>query len=401
MSRSLFSAESAAVKAEVEMTKEGIWDTGALFAAVPKVFPAADFVSPHKNVKAIFYEGLPFKGKQTRVFAWYGIPEAEKGEKVPAIVLVHGGGGTAFDAWVDLWVSRGYATIAMDLCGCVPSGTYGNWTRHENAGPAGWDASFAQINWKTEDQWVFHAIAGIVLADSLLRSFPGVDAERVGITGISWGGYLTCIAAGVDSRFKFAVPVYGCGFLHEDSVWTGAFKNMGKKNAGKWVKMWDPSNYLGNAAMPMLWVAGTNDLAYPLSSLQKSYRLPKSRRTLCIRVRMPHGHGGAGENPEEIRAFADSILKEGEPLAGITEQGMDKDKAWVKFSAEVPVEKAEFNYTKDKGAWMQRAWEIIPAELDESKNMVSALLPEGVTAWYFNIIDRSGLIVSSEYEEIH
>ena len=93
MSRSLFSAESAAVKAEVEMTKEGIWDTGALFAAVPKVFPAADFVSPHKNVKAIFYEGLPFKGKQTRVFAWYGIPEAEKGEKVPAIVLVHGGGG--------------------------------------------------------------------------------------------------------------------------------------------------------------------------------------------------------------------------------------------------------------------------------------------------------------------
>ena len=32
-------------------------------------------------------------------------------------VLVHGGGGTAFDAWVRLWNDRGYAAIAMDLAG--------------------------------------------------------------------------------------------------------------------------------------------------------------------------------------------------------------------------------------------------------------------------------------------
>lgn len=31
--------------------------------------------------------------------------------------------------------------------------------------------------------------------------------------------YMTCIAAGLDNRFKAAVPVYGCGFLHENSVW--------------------------------------------------------------------------------------------------------------------------------------------------------------------------------------
>jgi len=29
------------------------------------------------------------------------------------------------------------------------------------------------------------------------------------VTGISWGGYLTCIVAGIDDRLKAAVPVYG------------------------------------------------------------------------------------------------------------------------------------------------------------------------------------------------
>ena len=38
--------------------------------------------------------------------------------KTPGIVLVHGGGGTAFANWAQLWAKRGYAAIAMDLAGC-------------------------------------------------------------------------------------------------------------------------------------------------------------------------------------------------------------------------------------------------------------------------------------------
>ena len=71
------------------------------------------------SVKALFFDGLPWKGKPTRVFAYYGIPSNEGGGKVPAIVLVHGGGGTAFARWVKLWNDRGYAAIAMDTCGAV------------------------------------------------------------------------------------------------------------------------------------------------------------------------------------------------------------------------------------------------------------------------------------------
>lgn len=42
-----------------------------------------------------------------------------------------------------------------------------------------------------------------------------VDADKTCLTGISWGGYLTCIVAALDNRFKAAAPVYGCGYMDE------------------------------------------------------------------------------------------------------------------------------------------------------------------------------------------
>jgi hypothetical protein len=243
-------------------------------------------------------------------------------------------------------------------------------------------------------------VADILLANSLLRSFPEIDANRIGITGISWGGYLTSIAASVDPRFRFAVPVYGCGFLGDNSAWLPAFAKLGPEKAHKWLDVWDPSVYLPRARIPFLWVAGTNDFAYPLDSLQKSYRLPKSSRTLAIRLRMPHGHSGPGERPEEIRAFADHIVGAGEPLASIHRQGRNGRKAWAGYRASVPLERAELLYTTQTGKWQDRLWIAVPAEVDSSGKRVSAVLPEGVTVYYFNLIDRRGLVVSSEHQTL-
>ncbi|HGJ67696.1 TPA: dipeptidyl aminopeptidase, partial [bacterium] len=200
-----------------------------------------------------------------------------------------------------------------------------------------------------------------------------------------------------DNRFRFGVPVYGCGFLGENSCWLPVFEQMGKQKAKKWLDLWDPSHYLKNATMPMLWVTGTNDFAYPMDSLQKSYRVTKGKRTLCIRVRMPHGHGGAGENPEEIKAFADSILKNGEVLAEITNQGIDKDIIWANFNSSVPIVNAELCFTTDSGDWFNRMWFNEQAELDTVDKKAYAKLPEGTTVAYLNLIDEKGLIVSTEH----
>ncbi len=349
-----------------------------------------------EGVRAIAFTGLPFQGKPTRVFAWLGIPAIKSGEKVPAMVLIHGGGGTAFDEWVRLWTARGYAAIAMDTCGQVPVGNYGQYVHDTQGGPPGW-GGLDQIEWAREDQWTYHAVADAILAHSLIRSLPEVDPERTGVTGISWGGYLTCIVAGVDARFKFAVPVYGCGF-YRNTLFGEQLKQLSAENADKWMAWWDPSAYLGNATMPMLWVTGSNDFAYTLNALQPSYRLPTGARTLCVRLRMPHGHGGAGENPEEIRVFADSVLQQGTPLAAITGTGCEGANVWATYSATTSVVKAELNFTKDSGGWQERKWESIPAGL--AADRVSARVPEGTRVYYFNLFDQRDCVVSTEHVEI-
>jgi dienelactone hydrolase len=348
-----------------------------------------------ENVKAITFSGMPFQGKPARVFAWLGIPTVKAGEKVPAMVLIHGGGGTAFDEWVRLWVGRGYAAIAMDTCGQVPVGNYGQYIRDAQGGPAGW-GGFDQLDRPREEQWTYHAVADAILAHSLVRSLPEVDSERTGVTGISWGGYLTCIVAGVDHRFKLAVPVYGCGF-YRDTIFQDGLEKLDAKLADRWLESWDPSVYLGAAEMPFLWVTGSNDFAYTMKALQRSYRLPRGARMLCVRLRMPHAHGGAGENPEEIRVFADSILKSGVPLAEITGSGRDGTNAWVTFSAKAPISRAELNFTKDVGRWQDRKWDSMTAQQVGGK--FSAGIPEGTRVYYFNLFDDRNCVVSTEHEE--
>lgn len=374
------------------LLSQSSWDMGELKNA-PAVRAAAGFEA--EGLEAVFYAGPAYQGKPTEIFAWIGVPKSET--PVPAMVLVHGGGGTAFAEWAKLWTSRGYAAIAMDLCGSVPrKREKGGWERHEKGGPPGW-GGFEQIDAPERDQWTWQAVAAIALGHSLLRSKAGVDPARIGITGISWGGYLTCVTSGVDSRYAFAAPVYGCGFLGEDSTWLGTFEKMGREKSGKWLGLWDPSKYLDCSGLPILWVNGTNDFAYPMGSYQKSYRLCRGERTLAIRVGMKHAHGGPGEKPEEIHAFANALFKGGAPLAKIVKQGLAEGVAFAEVGGPTPIVKAELNVTKDAGKWQARKWESLPAAIEGAR--VSARVPEGATAAFLNLYDERGLVVSAEHHE--
>lgn len=379
----------------------GPWDRAALYRA-PQVFEAPEYAT--NGVKAVFYEGEPYQGKPTRVFAYYALPKVEPGTKVPGIVLVHGGGGSAFIRWVKLWNSRGYAAISMDTCGAVSGNAFGEeqrgHRRHAWAGPEGW-GGFDKYADPVRDQWTYHAVAAAVRGHSLLRSFPQVDAGRVGVTGISWGGYLTCIVAGVDDRFAFAVPVYGCGFLGDNSVWLPQFQGMGRENARKWLDLWDPSAYLPLAKMPFLWVTGSNDFAYPMDSLQKSYRALKVPHALCVRLRMPHGHGAPGENPKEILAFAEHFTRGALALPEIKGVSREGRKVKVTFSgSQRVVVRAELNYTADKGSWKERKWEAVPVELNACVGEVTLDIPEAAAVYYVNLFTDDDLAVSSAHEEL-
>jgi hypothetical protein len=111
---------------------------------------------------------------------------------------------------------------------------------------------------------------------------------------------------------------------------------------------------------------------------------------------MPHGHG-PGETPEEIRVFADSILKQGAPLPRITGQGRDGTNVWATYAAKVRVVRAELNYTKDAGRWQDRRWDSSAADLADTR--ASAALPPGTRVYYLNLFDERGCVVSTEHQE--
>lgn len=81
---------------------EKVLDLGNLTSA--PVLRADDFSAATTNVaagqmKAVYFDALSYSGLPTRVYAWLGIPAgASSNSRVPGVVLVHGGGGTAYSA---------------------------------------------------------------------------------------------------------------------------------------------------------------------------------------------------------------------------------------------------------------------------------------------------------------
>jgi dienelactone hydrolase len=349
--------------------------------------PEYRIVNEEKGIKSIFYENEAYFSRKTEVFAYLGIPEDIK-SPVPAMVCVHGGGGKAFKAWVKLWNDYGYAAIAMDL-----GGKDQNENTHENPGPDQTHKHKFALAPDWDNIWTNHALCAVIRAHSIIRSLPEVDAEKTGITGISWGGYLTCCVSGIDKRFKFAVPVYGCGFLQDNSCaeWMKIFAEMTPENKKWWHNNCDPSVYLRNSEMPMLFVTGTNDFAYPLDSLRKSCLIPRGNVQTCIKLEMPHGHT-PGWEAEEIRIYADSIVKSSKPLPSIAAIITKNSRVCAKYSSELPV-KGYLLYTCEDGIWMNRKW--LQAEAFVGENKVTAELPDEVTAYLLAIEDIRGAYTST------
>ncbi len=367
----------------------GPWDLAALKQAPPAAWGAASGL-----VREVYYPGEPLDGKPTRVFAYYGRP-AEGDGPFPGMVLVHGGGGTAFAEWATLWAERGYCALAMDLAGCGPERK-----RLPDGGPdQGHDQKFADFDdHNVGKMWTYHAVAAVIRGHSLLASRDEVDADRIGITGISWGGYLTSIVTGLDDRLKVSVPVYGCGFLHENSAWLNVFEKMGPDKTDRWIRYFDPSQYLPGVSCPILFVNGTNDFAYPLDSHRKSYRLVPGRVDLRIEVRMRHSHQHGWE-PKEIGLFVDSVLKQGDPLPRLGPIATADRKAGAPFTAKVPVAAGQLHSTSDTGPWKDRTWRSVDARLRHGR--VEADLPEErPLVYYLSVTDQRGAMVSTEHAEL-
>jgi dienelactone hydrolase len=373
------------------------------------VFSTPNFVFTHEydefqiqdNINGLFFEGVPYKGKQTQVFCWYGVPKSLKaGEKAPAVVLVHGGGGTAFPQWVKQWTDRGYIAISIALEGQIP----GKRIKDENgelehptfelSGPKRQGFFLDVVTEKLEDQWFFHAVADVLMAKSLLKTFPQVEENNIGITGISWGGILTNVITGIDDSFAFAVPVYGCGFLQETPHYSKMLARLSKEQQDFYLKNWEPSLYIPLQKQPTLFVNGTNDFHFTMNSFTKTYKTSNAEKYLYVQQKMKHGHG-PGWEPETIYDFANYITKNDKKPQTVTLKNIDANNT-LTYSYTGDIKSSILYYTTNFADWGDKSYSWIEANANVTNNEISVNLPKKAVAYFLNIANNKGIVYSTQ-----
>lgn len=210
---------------------------------------------------------------------------------------------------------------------------------------------------------------------------------------------MTCLTAGLDDRYVLAAPIYGCGFLKEKSLW---METLRQPEFSDWNHNFDPAHYLNRASMPLLWVCGTNDGAYPLSSQQKSASLVQGKVNSSVTLRMPHGHGGWGELPEAVRYAADFYCKnQGSEFPCFTSVTVENGLLVVSGKSFLPLERVELLYTCDEETeeknWVALEWDTLSGKVSSpgSNFVATAVLPEGVRQALLNCFDCRNIAFSS------
>ncbi|MGB0580923.1 MAG: GDSL-type esterase/lipase family protein [Limisphaerales bacterium] len=384
----LFALGLGSLIAREPMKQLALWDMKRLGQT-----PEAKWGKSDGLVQEVFYRGEPYQGKPTRVFAYVGRPEGTG--PFPGVVLVHGGGGQAFKEWARHWAKRGYVSIAMDTAGNGPGKK-----RLPDGGPDQSHA-FKFRNFDADDardMWTYHAVSDVILAHSLLRSLPDVDPDRTALTGISWGGYLTCLTSGIDQRFKASVPVYGCGFLADNSAWSVRDLPGMKDEARRlWLRNFDPGQHVGKVTFPMLFLNGTHDFAYPPDSYRKTIEQVKPDLvTVALHHKLPHGHIWTFKI---VDTFIDSVLRGGLELARLGDLRVNENQAVTPVLSKTKVASAKLWVTSDQGAWQKRNWKTLPATFSDGK--IYAELPaERPLAFFLQAEDERGLLTSTAHAEL-
>jgi dipeptidyl aminopeptidase/acylaminoacyl peptidase len=202
-------------------------------------------------------------------------PAIVAGKKYPLVVVAHGGPAYAHyplypsspDAFDAALASQGYFVFKPN-----PRGSYGQ------------GAAFTEANIKDFGYGDLRDILNGL--DAVLRSAP-IDPQRIGITGWSYGGYMTMWALTQTERFKAAVA--GAGLAN----WLSYY---GTNNIDTWMipyfgssvyddpKVYErssPMTFIKHVSTPTLIVGGDRDAEVPIT---QSYEYWNALRRLGVKT---------------------------------------------------------------------------------------------------------------------
>jgi dipeptidyl aminopeptidase/acylaminoacyl peptidase len=209
-------------------------------------------------------------------------PDWRSGQRYPLILSIHGGPhgmfGSAFNATFQAYAARGYAVLYLN-----PRGSSGYGQRFSDGTLREWGGGDYR-----------DLMTGL---DFALKKFSWIDAERIGVTGGSYGGFMTNWMVTQTSRFRAAVSVASVSNLVSFYA-TSLYQDLIHAEFGlPWddydlLWRWSPLRYVGQAQTPTLFLHGEQDNDVHITQAEEMYMALKRRGIETVLVRYPReGHG--------------------------------------------------------------------------------------------------------------
>ena len=355
----------------------------------PESERASEYDRPEYGAEGYFIKSVPYNDEATNVFVYVGLPKDASAEApVPGVILVHGGGGTAFPDWVKMWTERGYAAISVDTEGRVPtkdaSATVVDvaQTSPKHHGPT--NPQFADSHMPVESQWMYHAVSATIAAHSFLKSFEQVDSAKIGITGISWGSVVVSNTVCYDDRLAFCAPVYGGMAMEGTTGICGQVFNRYPKGA----TLWNDVNFLANCRTPLLFVNWNEDDYFAIDATSRCASTAPYGNMVLI-DKLYHGHLPAMK-VKEIFTFADNICKGSEACLPQIEVYPSFDfKLVILNTKRSDVTYGYLYTTSDSVISKNTAWESSLVLVEKGK--ITFELGDNVKAFYITVTDSLGV----------
>jgi dipeptidyl aminopeptidase/acylaminoacyl peptidase len=190
----------------------------------------------------------------------------QPGKKYPMVLSIHGGpaGQYGVDWYHEFQV---YAAKGWAVFFCNPRGSTGYGQEFERGIVNNWGGMDYQ-----------DIMAGV---NAALKQYPWIDADRVGVTGGSYGGFMTNWIVGHTTRFKAAVTLRGISnFISDDGTRDGAYGHQDDFKGflfDDFDQYWDasPLKYAKNVKTPILVLHSDNDYRVPLEQGEQWFRALK------------------------------------------------------------------------------------------------------------------------------
>ena len=223
-----------------------------------------------------------FDGTETQ--AWLIKPAGlREDRKYPLVLNIHGGPhgmyGYAFNANFQVFAGRGYAVLYLN-----PRGSTGYGQRFSDGTINEWGGGDYR-----------DLMAGL---DEALRRFPWIDQNRLGVTGGSYGGFMTNWIVTQTTRFKAAVSIASVSNLISFYS-TSLYQDLVHAEFGgfPWdnydlLWQWSPLRYVRQAQTPTMFIHGEQDNDVHITQAEEMYMALRRRGVDSVLVRYPReGHG--------------------------------------------------------------------------------------------------------------